>query len=119
MSHYDLDDVSNDLGSLLLNTEDINSQANAMAMIGKLDSAIDFMNDARSHFGATQNRLEMATENLQSMHENHSSSRSRIKDADFAAESAEMARVNVLQQAGISMLAQANQAPQQLMKLLQ
>ena len=119
MSHYDLDDVSNDLGSLLLNTEDINSQANAMAMIGKLDSAIDFMNDARSHFGATQNRLEMATENLQSMHENHSSSRSRIKDVDFAAESAEMARVNVLQQAGISMLAQANQAPQQLMKLLQ
>jgi len=119
MNHLDIDDTANALGAILLATEQLSSQGDAMAMIGKLDAAIDFSNETRAHFGAVQNHLEHATQNLQNMHENHSASRSRVKDADFAAESAEMARVNVLQQAGISMLAQANQAPQQLMKLLQ
>ena len=85
----------------------------------KIDSAIKGLGDQRAEWGATQNRLEHTINNLQNVNENMTAAKSRIVDADFAAESANLAKTQVLQQAGMSMLAKANQAPQQVMQLLQ
>ena len=84
----------------------------------KIDAALDKINEARSTLGAQQNRLEHNAANLRNVSENISASRSRILDTDFAAESAELARTNVLQQAGMAMLSQANQSGQQVLSLL-
>jgi flagellin len=73
----------------------------------------------KSYWGAMQNRLDYTVANLQNVNENITASRSRILDADFAKESANLARTQVLQQAGMSMLSQANQQSQQVMSLLQ
>ena len=86
--------------------------------IADIDTALDAVNSARSQLGAQQNRLEHNAANLRNVSENISASRSRILDTDFAAESAELARTNVLQQAGMAMLSQANQSGQQVMSLL-
>ena len=83
-----------------------------------IDSALDKINEARSTLGAQQNRLEHNASNLRNVAENISASRSRILDTDFASESAELARTNVLQQAGMAMLSQANQSGQQVLSLL-
>ena len=83
-----------------------------------LDNAIKQLNQFRSDLGGVQNRFSSAITSLQTSSENISASRSRIKDADFASESASLARANVLQQAGTAMLAQANQQPQQALQLL-
>ena len=83
-----------------------------------IDAALDKINEARSTLGAQQNRLEHNAANLRNVSENISASRSRILDTDFAAESAELARTNVLQQAGMAMLSQANQSGQQVLSLL-
>jgi flagellin len=83
-----------------------------------IDTALDKINEARSTLGAQQNRLEHNASNLQNVSENISASRSRILDTDFASESAELARTNVLQQAGMAMLSQANQSGQQVLSLL-
>lgn len=91
----------------------------AQAMLDTLDTAIDAVTSQRGVFGAAQNRFEAAISNLQTSSENVTAARSRIMDADFATESASMARSNILQQASMAMVAQANQAPQQVMKLLQ
>jgi flagellin len=72
----------------------------------------------RATWGAVQNRLEYTVANLQNVDENINASRSRIEDADFAKESANLARTQVLQQAGMSMLSQSNQNAQQVMSLL-
>jgi len=69
--------------------------------------------------GAYQNRFDSVITNLQTTSENISASRSRIQDADFAAETANLSRAQILQQAGTAMVAQANQLPQQVLKLLQ
>ncbi len=87
--------------------------------LAQLDEALKTINESRVTLGAQQNRLEHNISNLASMSENIAASRSRIVDADFAAESAELSRTNVLQQAGMAMLSQANQAPQQVLQLLQ
>jgi flagellin len=73
----------------------------------------------KSYWGAMQNRLDYTVSNLANVNENIQASRSRIQDADFAKESANLARTQVLQQAGMSMLSQANQQSQQVMSLLQ
>jgi flagellin len=86
--------------------------------LGRVDTAITAINDARSRLGAQQNRLEHNVSNLMNVSENLSASRSRILDADFAAESSELARNNVLQQAGLAMLSQANVSSQQILTLL-
>ena len=83
-----------------------------------IDAALDKINEARSTLGAQQNRLEHNASNLRNVAENISASRSRILDTDFAAESAELARTNVLQQAGMAMLSQANQSPNQVLSLI-
>jgi flagellin len=73
----------------------------------------------RSTFGAIQNRFESTIANLTAISENLSASRSRIQDADFAAETAALTRAQILQQAGVAILAQANAAPQTALALLQ
>ena len=79
---------------------------------------METVNAQRSELGALQNRFESTISNLQITSENLTAANSRIRDADFAAETAELSRSQVLQQAGISVLAQANQRPQQVLSLL-
>jgi flagellin len=88
-------------------------------VIDNIDAAIDSVNDTRATFGATQSRFDAIISNLQQSVENQAAARSRIMDADYASETANMSRSQILQQAGTAMVAQANQLPQQVMKLLQ
>ena len=87
-------------------------------VINNIDKAIDDVNDTRATFGASESRFDSIISNLQSGVENQSAAQSRIMDADFAAETANMSRAQVLQQAGTAMIAQANQLPQQVLSLL-
>jgi len=89
------------------------------SVIDNIDKALDSVNDTRATYGATQSRFDAIITNLQVGVENQSAARSRIMDADFASETANMSRSQVLQQAGTAMVAQANQLPQQVLKLLQ
>lgn len=102
-----------------LNDTDISTPDGADEALVTLDYAIDKINGFRAELGAVQNRFESTIANLATTSENLSASNSRIRDADFAAESAELARTQVLQQAGLSVLAQANARPQQVLQLLQ
>lgn len=102
-----------------LNTTDISTPDGADLAMISIDYAIDKINGFRAELGAVQNRFESTIQNLATTSENLSASNSRIRDADFAAESAELARTQVLQQAGLSVLAQANARPQQVLQLLQ
>jgi flagellin len=100
----------------------IDSTADATAIgtvINDLDSALDVINSERATLGASQNRFEAVISNLQVSVESQSAARSRIMDADFAAETANLSRAQILQQAGNAMVAQANQQPQQVLQLLQ
>jgi flagellin len=96
----------------------IDTTANADTAIASMDSALSALNAARADLGAYQNRFSSAVSNLQTTAENLSASRSRIMDADFAAETAALSRNQVLQQAGTAMLAQANALPQSVLALL-
>lgn len=89
------------------------------AAIQRLDQAISDVDVFRGKFGATINRFESTVANLQTSVENSSAARSRIRDADFAAETTELTRTQILQQAGTSVLSQANSNPQQILSLLQ
>ncbi|MCR9104337.1 MAG: flagellin [Gammaproteobacteria bacterium] len=100
-------------------TGDITTAANATTMLGAVDTALDTVNGARADLGAAQNRFESIVRSVQTTAENLSASRSRIQDADFAAETANLTRAQILQQAGTAMLAQANAAPQNVLALLQ
>jgi flagellin len=97
---------------------DISTVAGANAAITAVDAALSSVNSGRATLGAIQNRFSSTIENLQTSGENLSASRSRIQDADFAAETANLSRAQVLQQAGTAMIAQANQLPQQVLTLL-
>ena len=96
----------------------ITSAANALAAMDDLDTAIDEITTARASFGAAQNRFESVISNLQIASENTAASRGRIMDADFAQETANLSRGQILQQAGTAMVAQANQLPQGVLSLL-
>ena len=96
----------------------ISNQASALKTISRMDRDISTLNILRSKWGAIQNRFEHTITNLQNVNENIKASRSRILDADYARESANLARTQVLQQAGMAMLAQANQQSQQVIQLL-
>lgn len=87
-------------------------------VIDNIDSAIDTVNSERATLGASQNRLDQVISNLQISVENQSAAKSRITDADFAAETANLSRASILQQAGNAMIAQANQIPSQVLSLL-
>jgi flagellin len=88
-------------------------------VIDSIDTALTEINNTRATFGATQSRFDAIISNLQISAENQSAARSRIMDADFAAETANLSRAQILQQAGNAMVAQANQLPQQVLQLLQ
>jgi len=98
-----------------INVTDIDGASSAISM---LDGAIQQINDQRASLGAVQNRLQATISNLESSSENLQFSNARIRDADVATESSELARAQVLMQAGVSVLAQANQQPQMALKLL-
>jgi flagellin len=89
-----------------------------LALIDTIDDAIVAVSKKRSEFGAVQNRLEHRLNNLATYQENLTASESRIRDVDMAAEMTKFTKLNILQQAGTSMLAQANQAPQGVLSLL-
>ena len=96
----------------------VDTSANAALAITGLNTSLSTLSTARSGVGAVQNRLEYAVSNLQNLSENTSAARSGIQDADFAKESADLAKNQVLQQAGMSMLSQANQSSQNVLALL-
>lgn len=98
---------------------DVSTAAGASAALGVIDQALDAVNGGRADLGAVQNRFESVIANLSTTSENLSAARSRIQDADFAAETARLTRAQILQQAGIAMVAQANAAPQTVLALLQ
>jgi flagellin len=89
-----------------------------LANLSTIDSAIKNVSTIRANFGAVQNRLEHRLNNLATYQENLTASESRIRDVDMAAEMTKFTKLNILQQAGTSMLAQANQAPQAVLSLL-
>ncbi len=95
------------------------STAGGLSAIAAIDLAIRNVDQARSKLGAVQNRFTTTITNLQSSIENQSAAKSRILDADFAAETAALSRAQILQQAGTAMLSQANQRPQAVLQLLQ
>jgi flagellin len=90
----------------------------ALASITALDAAINAINSQRAQYGAVQNRFDNVISNLMLSGENQTAARSRIMDADYAMETANLSRANILQQAGNAMVAQANQLPQQVLSLL-
>ena len=116
-------DISGVIGATVITgtgtpTQQITDIANAQTAIGGIDSAINAINSQRATFGAVQNRFENVVSTLAVASENQSAARSRIVDADYAAETANLSRSNILQQAGNAMVAQANQLPQQVLSLL-
>ncbi len=97
---------------------DLKTVASANTALTAIDTALTAVNGLRSDIGATQNRMGYAVSNLQSSVESQSAAKSRIMDTDFAAETANLSRSQVLQQAGTAMVAQANQLPQGVLALL-
>ena len=100
------------------NTLDVSTVAGANAMITAVDTALNTVNSSRATLGAVQNRFESVVTSLQTSSESLSAARSRIQDADFASETANLTKTQILQQAGTAMLAQANQLPQGVLSLL-
>ena len=113
--------LATDIGSTLnkVSDLDVTTFAKATQALKTVDSALGFINGERARLGALQSRFETSINNLTVTSENLSASRSRILDADFAQETANLARAQILQQAGTAMVAQANQLPQQVLALLQ
>lgn len=97
---------------------DLLTQANAQGTIALFDNALSVISEARANWGALQNRLDYTVSNLTNINENIMGARSQIQDADYARESAQMARLQVLQQAGMTMLSQANQQSRSVLSLL-
>jgi len=97
---------------------DVSTRAGAVEALDVVDLALEDVSSARAELGALQNRLESTINNLSTTSENLSASRSRILDADFASETAQLSRNQIIQQAGVSILAQANQQPQIALSLL-
>lgn len=100
-------------------TIDVDDAGNASAAIANIESAITTVASARSTMGAVQNRFDAVISNLNNYAENLTAARSRIQDADFAAETASLTRAQILQQAGVAMVSQANSLPQTALSLLQ
>ena len=111
--------TGNDLGVNFTTALTITSNADANTAMGYVDTAIDAINTRRATLGAAISRLEHTVDNLESSAVNHAASRSSILDADYATETTELARTQIIQQAGTAMLAQANEKNQGVLKLLQ
>ena len=108
-----------DTQASVLSTALLTSQVDSNAAIAPLDAAIEVISGYRSALGAMTNRLQSTSDSLGVTSENVAAANSRIQDTDMAAAMSEMVRSQILQQAGIAVLAQANQAPQAVLKLLQ
>ncbi len=115
---YDGTKANTTLANLGLVGETVSTKEGAQVTLKKLDDALVQINGVRSELGATQNRLTSTINNLAISDENLSAAKSRIRDVDVAAETADLARNNILVQAGTSVLSQANQAPNAALKLL-
>ena len=109
--------IAKDSGTLA--NVDVLSVDNSETAINRIDAALTVVSDLRSSFGAIQNRFESTIANLQAVSENLAASRGRIQDADFAAETAALTKAQILQQAGVAVLSQANAQPQLALSLLQ
>jgi len=107
-----------DAGTKGIDKVDISTQSGAWEAIQRIDKAIDTVSSARGELGAIQTRFEKAVENIDIQNENITAARGRIIDADFASETANLSRSQILQQAGTAMVAQANQLPQNVLSLL-
>ncbi|HRX50902.1 MAG TPA: flagellin [Candidatus Krumholzibacteria bacterium] len=110
------DDLGVDISQVQVDGAD---NSNALTAIDAVESAISTLNDWRADFGVTQNRLESAMRTIENTRENVSAANSRIRDVDIAAETSTMTSSQILQQAGVSVLAQANMSPQMALSLLQ
>jgi flagellin len=117
-SHTEMTDVYTLVGTFSASGGAGATQSNASTLITKLDTALNFMSTERAKLGAAQNRLEHSISSVKSQAANLDASNSRIRDVDVAEESGAMARSNILMQAGVSVLSQANQIPQLALKLL-
>ena len=113
--------ASNNIGNTgtAVSAIDISTVAGANTALTTIDTALNTINSSRAALGAIQNRFSSTVANLATTGQNLTASRSRITDADFAAETANLSRAQILQQAGTAMVAQANQLPQTVLKLLQ
>jgi flagellin len=107
-----------DSNTLGVNGDTISSQANAQSSITAIDSALELLSTDRAQIGSTINTLNVAVDGLASSIENYGTAMSQIKDTDMADESSAFSKSNVLQQAGVAMLSQANQTPNLVMRLL-
>lgn len=114
-----LDAATNNGTLASVGSVNIGTQSGATNALAAIDGAISFIDQERADLGAVQNRFESTIANLQNISENISAARSRILDADIAQETSNMTKQNILQQAGVSILAQANQTPQLALSLLQ
>ena len=103
----------------MVSSTEVMSQASASSMIGAVDTALNKLNTWRSDFGSTQNQLESATRNMMTQHTNIKAAESVIRDVDYAAESANFNKQNIISQAGTYAMSQANQVQQNVMRLLQ
>ena len=115
------DVIKVDFGNLGTDTAslgDVSNMSNANTAIGALDTAIKAVNEQRATFGAASNRLEHAVDNMTNVRVNAEASRSRIEDTDYAKTTSELAKAQIIQQAGTAMLAQANQSAQSVLSLL-
>jgi flagellin len=110
--------IDSTLEALGLTGEGINTKIGAQLSLKKLDDAMVRVNGTRAQLGALQNRLQSAGNTIAIAEENFSAANSRIRDVDVAAETADLTRNNILSQAGVSVLSQANQAPNFALKLL-
>jgi flagellin len=116
-------DITATLGTAVITGTDaptvqITDAATAQSALTSIDSALNAVNSQRANYGAAQNRFENVVATLMVANENQSAARSRIMDADYATETANLSRASILQQAGNAMVAQANQLPQQVLSLL-
>ena len=115
------DVVQVNFGNLATDTAslgDVSTISNANTAVGALDTAIKAVNEQRATFGAASNRLEHAVDNMSNVRVNAEASRSRIEDTDYAKTTSELAKAQIIQQAGTAMLAQANQSAQSVLSLL-
>jgi flagellin len=112
-------DMSADAGVTAATGTNVSTSATAQAAIALVDTALDNINAERGTLGAAQSRIEIAVRSLEATKENTAAARGRIIDADFAAETANLTRSQILQQAGVAMLSQANSLPQSALALLQ
>jgi flagellin len=111
--------LSVDSGSIAISGADSDIAAAFSAAVNAIDSALQTINSTRADLGAAQNRLTSTINNLQNINENAEAARGRVQDTDFAAETAQMTKQQTLQQASTAVLAQANQLPSAVLKLLQ